>query len=146
MDRYLFRRVTATGIETLSFDGDALRPAAGPSGNSVLFELVQNGHSQFYEFDLTTHKLSVVATAVQPSPTDTALSPDTTKLAFVSGDKLGNHQVWVRDLQSGKSRQVTQGFCNSDSPTWDPGSQFIVFASDCNRGYGLPALYRARIE
>jgi hypothetical protein len=36
-------------------------------------------------------------------------------------------------------------YSNSDSPAWELNSTAIVFASNCGRGIGLPALYRAEI-
>ena len=54
-------------------------------------------------------------------------------------------QVWVRELSSGKETQLTGGNCNNSSPAWELDSKGIVFASDCGRAFGLPALYRASL-
>jgi hypothetical protein len=40
---------------------------------------------------------------------------------------------------------LTGGNCNSSSPAWALDSESILFASDCGRAFGLPALYRARL-
>jgi hypothetical protein len=69
-----------------------------------------------------------------------AVSPDGSRLAFVVSE-TGGSQVWFRDLTTGTERRITSGACNNDSPAWLPNSRSIVFASDCNRGIGLPALY-----
>jgi hypothetical protein len=69
-----------------------------------------------------------------------AVSPDGSRLAYAMSE-TGGAQVWVRDLTTGTSHRVTSGACNNDSPAWSPDSRSIVFASDCNRGIGLPALY-----
>jgi hypothetical protein len=73
-----------------------------------------------------------------------AVSPDGRLLAYVH-QELGSQQVWVRSLDSGESRRVTIGACNNNHPAWELDSRSLVFASDCDRGYGLPALYRVPV-
>jgi hypothetical protein len=70
-----------------------------------------------------------------------AVSPDGKSLAYVH-QEIGSRQVWIRNLESGESRRLTTGACNNDHPAWEPDSHSLVFASDCSRGYGLPALYK----
>jgi hypothetical protein len=221
--RYVLRKWTTAGIQTLAFDGDAFHPAESQQGRPVFFELVEGRASRIVRFDMTTNSLQNVETGDQRSAIEPALSPDATKLAFVSDGSLylaedhkpsllaagpvsnptffpdgtriafakgppgrrsiaammisgegmrtlvhdgdcfqpavspdsrllafarsatGERHVWVRDLSSGTSRRLTNGFCNNDSPAWEPDSQSIVFASDCSRGLGLPALYRISV-
>ncbi|MFL6416035.1 MAG: glycosyltransferase 87 family protein [Bryobacteraceae bacterium] len=59
---------------------------------------------------------------------------------------FGSTQIYLVDRQSGKTAQVTRGNCNSFAPAWEEDSAAIVFASDCGRGLGMPALYRARLK
>jgi Tol biopolymer transport system component len=74
-----------------------------------------------------------------------AVSPDGALLAYtVSG--IGERQVWVRDLVSDTHWPVTSGACSNDSPAWDRDGRSLVFASDCDRGLGLPALYRIKVR
>ncbi len=73
-----------------------------------------------------------------------AVSPDGKLLAYVH-QSLGSQQVWIRNLESGESQTLTTGACNNNHPAWDLDSRSVVFASDCSRGYGLPALYRVRL-
>jgi Tol biopolymer transport system component len=74
-----------------------------------------------------------------------AVSPDGQTLAFTCSATGASH-VWVQDLASGSSRRLTNGFCSNGSPAWESDSRSIVFASDCNRGYGLTALYRISVQ
>jgi Tol biopolymer transport system component len=60
-------------------------------------------------------------------------------------ERNGTRQIYIQDLASGKIRQLTEGLCNSYSPAWQPDSRALVFACDCQRGVGLPSLYRANI-
>jgi hypothetical protein len=74
-----------------------------------------------------------------------AFAPNGRLLAFTCSTTGARH-IWVRDLKSGQSVRLTDGFCNNDAPAWEPNSRSLVFASDCSRGLGLPALYRAELH
>jgi hypothetical protein len=53
--------------------------------------------------------------------------------------------IGLRDLSHGEEMRLTGGNCNSSSPAWELDSKSIVFASDCGRAFGLPALYRPEV-
>jgi hypothetical protein len=74
-----------------------------------------------------------------------AVAPDGSSVAFscVGG---GGSQVWVLDLKTRDRKQITHGACNNTYPAWEPDSGGVVFASDCNRGVELPALFRATLR
>jgi Tol biopolymer transport system component len=72
------------------------------------------------------------------------VSPDGKWEAFAA-ELWGSKQIWVRDLATGKAEPLTGGRCNSIAPEWEMDSDSILFASDCERAYGLPSLYRAKI-
>jgi hypothetical protein len=74
-----------------------------------------------------------------------AFSPDGTMVAYAISE-TGASQVWVRNLSSGARWRVTSGACNSDAPAWRSDSRTLLFASDCGRGLGLPALYSVSIK
>jgi Glycosyltransferase family 87 len=69
------------------------------------------------------------------------MSRDGSRLAF-SGEH-GGRQIWWRNLPDGKLVQLTSTRCNHDWPVWEADSRHLMFTSDCGRGLGLPALYRA---
>ncbi len=63
--------------------------------------------------------------------TDPAWSPDGTKIAF-SSDRAGGMDVWVRDLQTGRDRQISR-LPNADmSPAWSPDGKSIAFVSNAD--------------
>jgi eukaryotic-like serine/threonine-protein kinase len=62
-------------------------------------------------------------------PTDLALSPDGSKLAFAASDTGGKTQLWVRSLDS-ESAQPLAGTDGATQPFWSPDSRTIGFFAD----------------
>lgn len=143
-DRYVLRWLHGGEIQKLSFDGQAIRPMLAPDGASIDFELVANKTSTMMRFDPLTGKTTALAIPVPDDLPGAAVSPDGKWLAFESAQD-GPAHVWLRDLASGQLTRLTGGNCNSTSPAWELDSRAILFASDCGRGFGLPALYRAPV-
>jgi TolB protein len=58
-----------------------------------------------------------------------AISPDGRRIAYESAveDRL---KLFVRELDSGVTQQVTEGVCDDFSPTWSPDGTTIAFASN----------------
>ena len=77
-------------------------------------------------------------------PADPVVSPDGKWAAFTRTSAT-SEQIWIRNLTTGNTEEVAGGSCNNSSPAWELDSSAIVFASDCGRAFGLPALYRAPI-
>ena len=61
-------------------------------------------------------------------------SPDGKRLAFVQGDRRGNCDIMVLDMQSGKARRLTDGFGINTEPTWNPSGTQLAFTSDREGG------------
>jgi hypothetical protein len=143
-DRYVLRWLHDGQNEKLSFEGQALHPRLAPDGQSVYFELVANRTSTMMEFDPSTRTVTQLAMPVPADSAVSAVSPNGRWMAFESA-RNGPMQIWLRNLPSGAEKRLTGGNCNNSSPTWEADSKAIVFASDCGRAFGLPALYRARL-
>jgi hypothetical protein len=143
-DRYVLRWLHDGRNEKLTFEGQALHPRLAPDGESVYFELVANRVSTMMQFDPTTGKTTPRAMFVPVNSVVSVVSPNGKWMAFESAQN-GPTQIWLCDLLSGQERLLTGGNCNSSSPTWELDSKAILFASDCGRAFGLPALYRARV-
>jgi hypothetical protein len=143
-DRYVLRWLHDGRDQQLSFEGQALHPRLADDGESVYFELVANRVSTMMQFDPSTGKTTLQK---MPVPTDTpvsVVSPNGKWKAFESAQD-GPTQIWLADLSTGKEKQLTGGNCTSSSPAWELDSNAVLFASDCGRAIGLPALYRARL-
>jgi Glycosyltransferase family 87 len=153
---YVLRWLHGAQNEELSFEGQALQPRLAPDGESIDFELVANRTSTMMRFDPSTRKTTPLAMPVPSNSAATAAaaqaattaaiatSPNGKWIAFESAQDGPTH-IWLRDLSTDKVRRLTGGNCNSVSPAWEWDSKALLFASDCQRAFGLPALYRARL-
>jgi dipeptidyl aminopeptidase/acylaminoacyl peptidase len=60
-----------------------------------------------------------------------AFSPDGMRLAVVKRDTAapGRRHVWIFDLTTGESRQITSNAAGESQPIWSPDGHYIAFAS-----------------
>jgi hypothetical protein len=141
-DRYVLRWLHDGRSEELSFGGQALQPRLAPDGESIDFELVANRSSTMMRFDPSTGISAPLAMAAPADTAVSAISPNGRWMAIESAQDGPTH-IRLRDLTSGRETRLTGGNCNSSAPAWEMDSKALVFASDCQRAFGLPALYRA---
>ena len=141
---YVLRWLHDGENQELAFEGEAFHPVAHSPDGPIQFDLVANGTSTSMLFDLFTGKLTQ-ASSPPPQTALSIVSPDQQWIASVV-PKAGSKQLWLRKTSGLRAILLAGGNCNSFSPAWALDSKSIVFASDCDRGLGLPALYRARLE
>jgi hypothetical protein len=142
--RYVLRWLHDNQNQEIAFDGQALHPRLAPDGSSIDFELVSNRTSSMMKFDPATGRSTPLPIGVPADTAVSAVSPDGQWMAYESAQD-GPMHIWLRNLASGQERRLTGGNCNSSAPAWELDSKAILFASDCERAFGLPALYRARL-
>jgi Glycosyltransferase family 87 len=131
--------------EKLTFKGEAFHPRAEAQKGLIYFELLTQGVSTTMAFDPVTRKASpVVGSANLPENSGSVVSPDGKWVAF-EVKRAGSQEVWLRSSASDHSRLLGGGRCINASPIWDLDSKAVLFTSDCQRGIGLPALYRAAV-
>jgi hypothetical protein len=71
-------------------------------------------------------------------------SPDGKWVAFEK-KVPGARQIWLRNAANRGEDLLAGGKCNNRAPAWELDSKALLFTSDCQRGIGLPALYRAPV-
>jgi WD40-like Beta Propeller Repeat len=143
-DRYVMRWLHDGQIEELAFEGHAFHPVAPSPEGPIYFELVAHGASATMAFDPSTRRVAPAYLPDSVKASDSVSSPDGRWVVFESA-RNGPKQIWLRNVTSGTVELLTGGNCNSTSPAWELDSKAIIFASDCGRGIGLPALYRATV-
>jgi Tol biopolymer transport system component len=134
---YLFDYHFCRKIKTLAPAHD---PSFVPGDQGLLYVAAQSDRSLIVLIDLASGADTVLLDS-QTEVERPSISPDRRLLAFASRNPR-TWQISLQDLQSHSLLQTTNGPCNSWSPAWVPGKMEIVFASDCNRGLNLPALFR----
>lgn len=65
-------------------------------------------------------------------------SPDGKRMALVQGDRRGNSDIVVLDLETGRVRRLTDSNCINTEPSWNPAGTQIAFTSDRE---GSPQVY-----
>jgi Tol biopolymer transport system component len=63
-----------------------------------------------------------------PSDTAPSWSPDSTKLAFTS-IRTGNWDLWMVDLTTGQTKQLTNHSAADVAPAWSPDGSRLAFLS-----------------
>jgi Tol biopolymer transport system component/DNA-binding winged helix-turn-helix (wHTH) protein len=108
----------------------AAPPSWYPDGKHILYFSNQDGKYRFFSIDTETRQQQLVAELQQPIDRF-ALSPEGAQLAF--GSPTGRiWNVWIRDLATGKMKQVTFDAESVGWPLWSPDGK--VLSADVWRG------------
>jgi len=65
-------------------------------------------------------------------------SPDGKRMALVQGDRRGNSDIVILDVESGRVRRLTDSNCINTEPSWNPAGTQLAFTSDRE---GTPQVY-----
>jgi Tol biopolymer transport system component/cytosine/adenosine deaminase-related metal-dependent hydrolase len=98
-----------------------VRPVISPDGKQIAFAAV----GDIYVMSIGGKPVNITKDAALD--TDPAWSPDGSRLVY-SSDKHSEHlQLWIRDMRTGQSRQVTQLTTQPQGATWSPDGTRIAF-------------------
>jgi hypothetical protein len=130
--------------ERLVFPGHVFRPRVAALDGSIWFELVAGARSETVRFDPVTRTVAAVSMPVMKMDQGPVVSGDGRWAAFIRGP-AGRRELWARSVAEGTAERIAGGRCDNGEPAWELDSSAVVFASDCSRAYGLPALYHAPV-
>jgi hypothetical protein len=143
---YTLRLCRRGSLRGLLGEGNALRPELLARRDLVRFESVRAGVTQRFTIDPVSGVVSLSGNADLTEPANLLRSPDG-KWVISERTSWGQTQLYLVDrIRGTEPIQITGGRCSSFSPAWERDGLAIVFASDCGRGVGMPALYRAALS
>ena len=132
-----------SGIIRLLSDGTGndFDPQYAPDGEKILFRSYRGDSSEnsvLYLMD-TEGKIITAVSDAGGNATNASWSPDADILAYQT-DLNGDLDVYIYDVASGLSRQLTDNDVDDYAPTWLCNSSHIIFTSEID---GNPNIYQA---
>src|ERR1700733_12896630 len=111
----------ASGISTPRNVLGIVRPVISPDGKKIAFAAV----GDIYVMPVGGRPENI--TNDRFLDTDPAWSPDGNQLVY-SSDKGGDHmQLWIRDVQTGKDRELTKLESQPQGASWSPDGKRVAF-------------------
>ena len=122
------RRLTSNA--TLSIE-----PSWHPDGKSIIYNQYLLSSTPLVQYDLVRNRSRALSSHAGINAG--RISPDGRKLALILTDR-NQLDLYVRDLNGGNLRRLTNDRATEASPTWSPDSRSICYVSDRS---GRPKLY-----
>ena len=127
--------VDGNGLLQLTDDlGGACQPAWSPDGTRLVFVSPCARNQESY-VGSSLFVINVDGTGFLSLPSfpggdyDPVWSPDGEKIAFTSVRAGGRPQIWVLDLETKESRNVSNSVARDFQPVWSPDGETILFTT-----------------
>ena len=123
--------IDGTGLNAIIEGMEATTPYHYEGARKIVFA-AKNKDNNFsiYKADINGKNIELLINDSSGSP---HVSPDGSKIVYESGTS-GIRQIYVMNIKSKKSKQLTNGSGNSYFPQWSPSGKKIAFA---NESYGF---------
>ena len=113
----------------------SIEPSWHPNGRAILYNQFLVSSTPLVEYDLVNNRSRALVR--QNGLNAGRISPDGKKIAFVVS--VGNQMdLYVRDVEGGNLKRLTNDRAVEASPAWSPDSREICYVSNVN---GRPRLY-----
>jgi TolB protein len=106
--------------------GIDVAPDYDKTGKYLAYSSERSGGSQIYVQDLATGEAKR-ATFAGEWNTDPVISPDGTKIAYVT--RAGTFDIMVVDIDGRNPVRITQDMGDNEDPCWSPDGRYLVFSS-----------------
>lgn len=97
-----------------------------PDGKSISFDTVQN---DLMILDVATQKTAKVFTGRYNGARQYDWSPDSAYIAYVDAGTNLTGALFIYDVKSGKTTQITEGYYRDDAVTWDLNGKYLYLIS-----------------
>ncbi len=111
-------------------------PAWSPDSTKILFT---DTNVRIWVLDVASGKAKIVGNdpwMVPRRTLDPAWSPDSKWIAYASRLKSLYHAIFVTNVDSGETRQITDNLADAVSPAWDAGGKYLWFLASTDFGLG----------
>jgi Tol biopolymer transport system component len=118
-----------TGEQKLTQGYFDYNPVWSPDGQWIVFTSERDGSADLYRMHPDGSGLERLTD--DPAYDDqAALSPDGSRIAFVTTRAGGRANLWTLDLNTRQAMPLTSGSGGDFRPAWSPDGQWIAFSSD----------------
>ncbi|MGM0452336.1 MAG: CHAT domain-containing protein [Thermodesulfobacteriota bacterium] len=130
-DIYLIHRDAADPSPTRLTRGATAddRPAFSPDGKHLYFQQAENNdRPRIVRLELSDPEAPAEAVDTGGEAMSPAVSPDGQTLAFVSGRKDADGDIFTCNMETGQIQQITRGPGIDRFPEWDPDGKTLYFS------------------
>jgi len=118
------------------FPNMTIAPRFSPNGQKVLMSLLEdNGGSNIYTMDLTTHQTAKLTDGGAIS-TGGSYSPDGSKIVFES-DRDGKQEIYVMNADGSDQKRISFGDGSYSTPVWSPRGDYIAFTKLTDKQFAI---------
>jgi len=118
-----------------------LSPAWSPNGQNIAFVTYAGGSSVIKAVNLSSGKVTTVASSSRGFNSAPAWSPNGSNIAYTSS-RTGNPEIYIRSVGGGSARKLTNHWGIDTEPTWSPDGGSVIFSSSRS---GKPNLYEVNV-
>jgi len=120
----------ASEADTVTLDNTPTSRPIDPHSETTYLSIEENGYAHLFLFrpnDIGLMRITFGAW----NDAAPALDPQRNRLAFAS-DRDGDWDLYVMDLKSGETKQITNSLQYDSSPSWSPDGQWLAFETYVN--------------